>query len=109
MFSGFILLVLLCSYNFNINSSICAEDTEFIQTVFSSPVKSNASTTAFRSGVFFYKALEVMEELAFPSNRVSFGYLRVVVKKYDLVLALVVSCNGKGAGDISVDEFKWVG
>src|SRR5271156_4253269 len=104
MFSGFILLVLLCSYNFNINSSICAEDTEFIQTVFSSPVKSNASTTAFRSGVFFYKVLEATEELAFPSDRVSFSYLRIVIKKYDPVLALVVSCNRKGASDISVDK-----
>jgi hypothetical protein len=60
----------------------------------------------FRLGVFFYKALEVIEELAFPSNRVSFSYLRIVIKKRDLVSALVISYNRKGAGDISVDEFK---
>jgi len=53
--------------------------------------------------------LEVIEELAFPSNRVSFSYLHIVVKKYNLVLALVISYNRKGAGDISMDKFKWVG
>jgi hypothetical protein len=74
--------------------------------VFFSLVKSNALITAFRSGVFFYKALEAIEELAFPSDRVSFGYLRVVIKKRNLVSALVVSCNRKGAGDISIDKFK---
>jgi hypothetical protein len=49
-----------------------------------------------------------MEELAFLSDRVSFSYLYVVVKKRDLVLALVVAYNGKRASNISVDEFEWV-
>ena len=47
-----------------------------------------------------------MEELAFLSDRVSFSYLRVVVKKHNLVSALVIAYNGKGASDISVDKFK---
>ena len=76
--------------------------------VFSSLVKSNALIIAFRSGIFFYKALEVIEELAFLSNRVSFGYLRIVVKKRNLVLALVIAYNGKRASDIGVDKFEWV-
>jgi len=63
----------------------------------------------FRLGVFFYKTLEAIEELAFLSNRVSFSYLRIVVKKRNLISALVVAYNGKGAGDISIDKFKWVG
>ena len=108
MFSGSILLVLLYSGNFNINSPVCAEDMEFIQTVFSSPVKSNASTTAFRSGVLFYKALEVTEEFAFLSNRVGFSYLRIVIKKRNPVSALVIAYNRKRASDISIDKFKWV-
>ena len=62
--------------------------------------------TAFRLGIFFYKALEVIEELAFLSNRVSFSYLRIVVKKRDLVSAFVVARNGERTGDISVDKFK---
>jgi len=74
--------------------------------VFSSLVKSNASIMVFRSGVFFYKVLKVIEELAFPSDRVSFGYLRIVVKKRDPVLALVISYNRKEAGNISIDKFK---
>jgi len=74
--------------------------------VFSSLVKSNALTTAFRLGVFFYKALEVIEELAFFSDRVSFGYLCVVVKKRNLVSALVVAYNGKRASNVSVDKFE---
>ena len=74
--------------------------------VFSSLVKSNALITAFRSRVFFYKTLKVIEELAFLSNRVSFSYLRVVVKKYNLILALVVAYNRKGASNISVNKFK---
>ena len=47
-----------------------------------------------------------MEELAFLSDRVSFSYLRVVIKKRDLVLALVVAYNRKRASNISVDKFK---
>jgi len=74
--------------------------------VFSSLVKSNASITAFRLGVFFYKALEATEELAFLSDRVSFGYLYIVVKKRNLVSALVVAYNGKRASNISVGKFK---
>ena len=76
--------------------------------VFSSLVKSNASITAFRSGVFFYKVLEVTEELAFLSDRVSFSYLRIVIKKRNLVSALVIAYNGKGASNISINKFKWV-
>ena len=49
-----------------------------------------------------------MEELASLSDRVGFSYLRVVVKKYNPVSALVVAYNGKRASDISVDKFKWV-
>ena len=74
--------------------------------VFSSLVKSNASTTAFRPGVFFYKALEVTEELAFLSDRVGFSYLHIVVKERNPVSALVVAYNGKRASNISVDKFK---
>ena len=62
----------------------------------------------FRSGVFFYKTLETAEELASLSDGVSFGYLRIVVKKRDLVSALVVACNGERASDISMDKFEWV-
>ena len=60
----------------------------------------------FRSGVFFYKTLETIEELAPLSNRVGFSYLCIVVKKGDLVSALVIAYNGKRASDISVDKFK---
>jgi hypothetical protein len=67
------------------------------------------SITAFRLGVFFFnKALEVTEELAFLSDRVGFGYLCVVVKKHNLVLALVIAYNRKRASNVSVDKFKWV-
>ena len=76
--------------------------------VFSSLVKSNVLTAAFKSGVLFYKMYEIMKELAFLSNRVDFSYLYIVVKKCDLVLALVVSYNGKRASNISVDKFKWI-
>jgi hypothetical protein len=76
--------------------------------VFSSLVKSNALIAAFRLGVFFYKTLEVIEELTFLSDRVSFSYLRIVIKKRNLVLALVIAYNRKGAGNISMDKFKWV-
>jgi hypothetical protein len=76
--------------------------------VFSFLVKSNASITAFRLGVLFYKALEATEELAFLSNRVGFSYLCIVVKKHNLVSALVIAYNGKRASDISIDKFKWV-
>jgi hypothetical protein len=74
--------------------------------VFFSLVKSNMLTMAFKSRVFFYKELEVMEELAFFSNRVGFSYLYIVVKKYNLVSALVVAYNGKGASNISINEFE---
>jgi len=74
--------------------------------VFSSLVKSNALIVAFRLGVFFYKTLEATEELAFLSNRVSFSYLYIVVKKRNPVLALVIAYNRKGASNISIDKFK---
>ena len=74
--------------------------------VFSSLAKSNALTAAFRLGVFFYKVLEVTEELAFLGDRVSFSYLRIVVKKRNPVLALVIAYNKKVASNISVDKFK---
>ena len=79
---------------------------EFIQTVFSSLVKSNALAIAFRLGVFFYKILEITEELTPLSNKVGFSYLYIVVKKGDLVLALVIAYNRKGANNISIDKFK---
>ena len=60
----------------------------------------------FGLGVFFYKALEAIEELAFLSNRVSFGYLCVVVKKRNPVSALVMAYNGKRASNVSIDKFK---
>ena len=62
--------------------------------------------TVFRLGVLFYKALEVIEELDFLSNGVSFSYLCIVVKKRNLVLALVIAYNGKRASDISIDKFE---
>ena len=74
--------------------------------VFSSLVKSNALIIAFRPGVFFYKALEVIDKLAFFSNRVSFSYLYIVIKKYNPVSALVIAYNRKRASDISIDKFK---
>ena len=76
--------------------------------VFFSPVKSNALTTAFRSEVLSYKTLKITEELAPFSNRVGFSYLRIVIKKHNLVLALVVAYNKKGASNISIDKFKWI-
>jgi glutamate racemase len=52
--------------------------------------------------------LEVIEELAFLSDRVSFSYLCIVIKKHNLVSALVIACNREGASNISIDKFKWV-
>ena len=69
-------------------------------------VKSNALIAAFRSGVLFYKTLEIAEKLAFLSNRVGFSYLYIVVKKRNPVLALVVAYKGERASDINVDKFK---
>ena len=63
---------------------------------------------AFRLGVLFYKILEIKEELAFLGNRVGFSYLHIVVKKRNLVLALVIAYNGERTSDISMDKFKWV-
>ena len=74
--------------------------------VFSSLVKSNMLAAAFRSGVLFYKTYKTIEELASLSNRVGFSYLRVVIKKYNLVSALVIAYNRKRASNISVDKFK---
>ena len=64
------------------------------------------SATAFRLEVLFYKALEIIEKLASFSNRVGFSYLYIVVKEYNLVLALVVAYNRKRASNISVNKFK---
>jgi hypothetical protein len=64
------------------------------------------SATAFKLGVFFYKTLEITEELAFFSNRVGFSYLYIVIKKNDPVLALVIAYNRKRASNISVYKFK---
>jgi len=50
--------------------------------------------------------LEIIEELASLSNGVGFSYLRVVIKKYNLVSALVIAYNRKRASDISIDKFK---
>ena len=61
---------------------------------------------AFRLGVLFYKTLEITEELAPLSNRVGFSYLCIVVKKGNLVLALVIAYNGKKASNISIYKFK---
>ena len=74
--------------------------------VFSSLVKSNTLTVAFRLGVLFYKLLELIKELTFLTNRVGFRYLRIVIKKRNLVSALVIAYNGKEAYNISVDKFK---
>jgi len=65
-------------------------------------------TAAFRLGVFFYKTLEIMEELTSLSNRVGFSYLRIVIKKYNPVLALVIAYNRKRASNISINKFKWI-
>jgi len=64
--------------------------------------------TAFRSGVLFYKALEKAKELTFLSNRVGFSYLRIVIKKRNLVSAFIIAYNGEKTSNISVDKFKWV-
>jgi len=64
------------------------------------------SITAFGLGVLFYKMLETKEELAFLGDRVGFSYLRVVVKKHDLVLALVIACNKERTGNVSVNKFE---
>ena len=70
-------------------------------------VKFNILITAFRLRVLFYKILEIIiKKFTFFNNRVSFSYLHIVVKKYNLVLALVIAYNGKGASNISVDEFR---
>ena len=74
--------------------------------VFSSLVKSNALIIIFRLRVPFYKALEIIEKLTSFSNRVVFNYLYIVIKKYNLVLALVIAYNRKGANNISIDKFK---
>jgi hypothetical protein len=60
----------------------------------------------FRLGVLLYKVLETIEELAYFSNRVGFGYLYIVIKKRNLVSALVIAYNGKRASNISMDKFK---
>ena len=52
--------------------------------------------------------LEIIEKLASLSNRVGFSYLRIVIKKYNPVLALIIAYNRKEASNISVDKFKWV-
>ena len=63
---------------------------------------------AFRLKVLLYKTLETIKKLTSFSNKVGFSYLRVVIKKYNLVLALVVAYNRKRASNISVDKFKWI-
>jgi len=52
--------------------------------------------------------LKTIEELASLSNRVGFSYLYIVIKKRNLVSALVIAYNGKKASDVSIDKFKWV-
>ena len=64
------------------------------------------SAMVFKSGVLLYKILEIIEELTFLSNRVGFSYLYIVVKKGNLVLALVIAYNGKRASNISMYKFK---
>ena len=61
---------------------------------------------AFRLGVLLYKTLEIIKEFAFLSDRVGFSYLRVVIKEYNLVSALVIAYNGKRASNISIYKFK---
>ena len=50
--------------------------------------------------------LKTTEELTPLSNRVGFSYLYIVIKKYNLVSALVIAYNRKRASDISIDKFK---
>ena len=64
--------------------------------------------TAFRSGVLLYKTLETIVELTSFSNRVGFSYLRIVIKEYNPVSALIIAYNRKRASNISVNKFKWV-
>ena len=33
-------------------------------------------------------------------------YLRIIIKEYNLVLALIVAYNGKRASNISINKFK---
>ena len=47
-----------------------------------------------------------MEELTSFNNRVGFSYLYIVIKKYNLVSALVIAYNKKRASNISIDKFK---
>ena len=44
----------------------------------------------------------------YVNNRVDFGYLRIVVKKYNLVLALVIAYNREWISNININKFKWV-
>ena len=62
--------------------------------------------TVFRLKVFPYKILKIIKELTSLSNRVGFSYLYIIVKEYNLVLALVIAYNRKRASNISVDKFK---
>ena len=62
----------------------------------------------FRLRVLLYKILEIIKELTSLSDRVGFSYLYIVIKEYNLVLALVVAYNRKKASNINIDKFKWV-
>ena len=60
----------------------------------------------FRLKVLLYKILEIIKELVFFSNKIGFSYLYIVIKEYNLVLALVVAYNRKKASNIDIDKFK---
>ena len=60
----------------------------------------------FKLRVLFYKILKIIKELAFFSNRVGFSYLYIVIKEYNLVLALVIAYNKKRANNININKFK---
>ena len=69
---------------------------------------SNVLAIMFRLKVLFYKILEITKELTSFSNRVGFSYLCIVIKKYNLILALVIAYNRERASNISVNKFKRV-
>jgi len=50
--------------------------------------------------------LKIAEELASLSNKVGFSYLHIVIKKHNLVLALIIAYNRERASNISIDKFK---
>ena len=62
--------------------------------------------TVFKLGVICYKIIKIIKELTSFSNKIGFNYLCIVIKEYNLVLALVIAYNKKKANNISINKFK---